>query len=59
VWIWRDREGDCHALDHIRNSVGSLGAWFIDRLHLGGIIHALLVIAIVMVLIQVIQGRRK
>ena len=46
-------------MDHICHSVGALGTGFIDRPHRGGIIHALLVIAIVVVLIQVIQGRRR
>ncbi len=47
-------------MDHICNSFDSVGAGFVDKLYtMGGAIHILLVIAIIVVLIQVIQGRRR
>ena len=53
------QKGVKHALDHICDSVSSVGAGIGDSYTMGGFIHVLLVIAIVVVLVQVIQGRRR
>jgi hypothetical protein len=48
-----------HALDNICDSTGFVGLGLLTGTTLGGVIHALLVIAIIVVLIQVFQGRRR
>jgi len=47
-----------HALDHLCNSLDFMAVGFISGYTIGGFIHILLVIAIVVVLIRIIQGRR-
>ena len=51
-----------HINNYVKNACDSsdraLVAWPCDKLHHGGLIHILLVIAIIMILVNLISGRR-
>ena len=47
-----------HALDNFRDSVGPVLLGLVSSYTLGGFIHILLVVAVVVLLIQLFSGRR-
>ena len=61
-WKWSDQfyrqKGVKHAVDDMCHSLNFVAAGIVSGYTMGGLIHILLVIAIVVVVIQVIQGRR-
>ena len=50
------QKGVEHALDHMCDSLNSVVAGISEWLHDGWVIHILLVVAIIVVVIQIIQG---
>jgi len=50
--------GESHALDHLRHSPHPLGSGFLRAACGGGLIHLLLVVAAVVLIYQLVTGRR-
>ena len=51
-------KGDAHALDDRCDRVGVVALWLGLRVYAGGFIHLLLLIAVVVLVMQLLQGRR-
>ena len=47
-----------HAVDHLRDPAGAVAAGVVTSYTLGGFIHVLLMVAIVIAILQLLQGRR-